>query len=71
MVDKKERKERLDLSISADVKQRARKLAKDSKRSVSGLFEFLIDEEWENRRKVEGYTLSKSKTMKDSSHSRL
>jgi hypothetical protein len=41
------KKERIDLTVERKFKEMARKLAKQRRRSVSGLFEDLIEEEME------------------------
>jgi hypothetical protein len=46
-MEKTERKHKLNLTVAGDAKERARELAKKTRRSLSSLFETLIDEEWE------------------------
>jgi predicted transcriptional regulator len=41
------RKERLNLTVRDDFKNKAATLAEKRRRSISALFEDLIDEEWE------------------------
>ena len=43
------RKPKLNLTVAETQQERAEKLAADAKRSISNLFEILIDEEWERR----------------------
>ena len=55
------RKARLNLTVIPDFKRKANKLARERRRSVSALFEDLIEEEWQRAGKPAAGTGKKSR----------
>lgn len=58
------RKERLNLTVRDDFKTKAAKLADQRRRSISALFEDLIDEEWERAEMPRNHSGQKGKAKK-------
>jgi hypothetical protein len=50
-MDDKNGKDRLNLTVLPDFKEKAAELASKRRRSISALFEDLIDEEWKREKK--------------------
>ena len=55
------KKARLNLTVIPDFKRKANKLARERRRSVSALFEDLIDEEWQRTGKAAAAAGKKSR----------
>lgn len=57
---KSDKKPKLNLTVSTDKRQLAARLATHHNRSVSNLFEFLIEKEWQRVRRVSPSTKAPS-----------